>query len=352
MSELGSWNKELLAREFMELADLLPMPELLTTGFEIEEIQLLQDLSGSKLTQVDVAPPPEVDRTQPAVTKLGDCWLIGEHRLLCADALKRESYVQLLGKERADLVITDPPFNRKVNGEISGKGTKHEEFVMASGELSRAQFQRFLSAMCQQLSSFSRSGSLHYIFMDWRSIGDLLSAGEAYYTELLNVLVWMKSNGGGMGSFYRSQHELIALFKRGKRAHKNNVSLGVNGRNRTNVWAYPGANTASRRGDLKLHPTVKNLEMISDGIRDASDHGDLVLDSFGGSGTLLLAAEQTARRARLMELDPYYCDLIVSRAQGKGLAVELQSTGQSWQEVAEHRRIIAARSIVDGELAA
>lgn len=168
--------------------------------------------------------------------------------------------------------------------------------------------------------------------MDWRSIGDLLSVGEAHYDALLNIIVWMKTNGGGMGNLYRSQREFVALFKHGKRAHKNNVELGANGRNRTNVWQYPGANSAARRGDLKLHPTVKNPDMITEAIRDASDPQDIILDPFCGSGTLLLAAEQSGRRARVMELDPYYCDLIILRAQERGLRCELQATGRTWAE--------------------
>jgi DNA modification methylase len=214
--------------------------------------------------------------------------------------------------------------------------TQHAEFVVGSGELTRAQFQRFLQDMCRNLAAFSRSGSLHYIFMDWRSIGDLLGAGEANYDGLHNLIVWVKTNGGGMGSHYRSQHELVALFKRGKRPHKNNVALGVNGRNRTNVWQYPGANTG-RRDDLKLHPTVKNLDMITEAIRDASDRGDLVLDGFAGSGTLLIAAQASGRRARLVELDPFYCDLIVARAHQIGLDATLESTGAPYHQVAAER---------------
>ncbi|MBA3243461.1 MAG: site-specific DNA-methyltransferase [Acidobacteria bacterium] len=174
--------------------------------------------------------------------------------------------------------------------------------------------------------------------MDWRSIGDLLSAGEAHYDGLQNIIVWVKSNGGGMGSLYRSQHELVALFRHGKRPHKNNVALGANGRNRTNVWQYPGANSAGCRADLKLHPTVKNLDMITEAIRDASDRGDLVLDGFAGSGTLLLAAERAGRRARLIELDPYYCDLIVERARGVGLQGHLERSGEDFQQASVDRR--------------
>jgi DNA modification methylase len=338
ITALGGFDKELLAKELAALVELLPMPEVLATGYEFEEIELLQDVAGSRSKQEEPTRLPAIDRSKPPVTQLGNCWLLGDHKLVCADALLRPTYETLLGSERADLVITDPPYNRRVNGEISGLGaTKHPEFVAGSGELSRNQFQRFLMATCSNLVAFSRSGSLHYIFMDWRSIGDLLAVGEAHYEALQNIIVWVKSNGGGMGSLYRSQHELVALFKHGKRPHKNNVALGANGRNRTNVWQYPGANSAGQRADLKLHPTVKNLDMITEAIRDASDRGDLVLDGFAGSGTLLLAAEQASRRARLIELDPYYCDLIIMRAQQIGLEARLEGSGATYRQVIVER---------------
>lgn len=338
MSEMGGFDKVLLAKEFAALVDLLPMPELLATGYQLEEIELFRDAAGSRERPIDEPRLPTVDRAKPSVSQVGDLWLIGEHKLLCADALHHQTYASLLGSEKADLVIVDPPYNRKINGELFGsQSIQHSEFVQASGELSRWEFQHFLQTMCRNLATFSRSGSLHYIFMDWRSIGDLLTAGEAHYDALLNVIVWMKSNGGGMGSLYRSQHELIALFKHGRRSHKNNVELGANGRNRTNVWQYPGANGAGQRTDLKLHPTVKNLDMITDAIRDASDRGDVILDAFGGSGTTLLAAHRCGRRARIVELDPYYCDLIISRAAGVGLQTVLASTGQIYADISASR---------------
>ena len=340
MSALGSFDKDLLAKEIASLVELLPMPELSATGYELEEIEILRDLAGSRVKPKKILQFPAVDRSLPAVTRIGDCWKIGDHKLICSDALEDQTFVKVLGREKADLVITDPPWNRKVNGDLfAGGSILHEEFVQASGELSRSQFQRFLLAMCKNLAAYSRSGSLHYIFMDWRSIGDLLSAGEAHYDGLLNIIVWMKSNGGGMGSLYRSQHEMVALFKSGKRSHKNNVELGANGRNRTNVWQYPGANSPSQRENLKAHPTVKNLEMITEAIRDASDRGDIVLDCFAGSGTSLLAAAETGRRARLVELDEYYCDLIIMRAREAGLQASLESNGQGFEEVATSRRI-------------
>lgn len=339
LASLAGWDRELLAIEVAELVQVAPEIDLTVTGFELEEIQLLQDVAGSKKTAEAEAPLPELERSSPAVTELRDLWLIGPHRLLCADALDRASYAALLGRERADLVIADPPYNVPIQGHVSGLGsTRHREFAMASGEMSRAEFQRFLVTICGHLARFSQSGSLHYIFMDWRSIGDLLSAGEAHYEALLNVIVWVKPNGG-MGALYRSRHEMVALFKRGRRQHKNNVELGANGRYRTNVWEYAGANSfgPERDQNLATHPTVKNLDMITEAIRDASNPEDIVLDPFGGSGTTLIAAEHARRKARLIELDPHYCDLIARRAVDAGLQVALAQTGEPFDQTARSR---------------
>jgi len=331
----AGWDRQLLAIELAEIELLMPELDLTITGFELEDIRILRDVAGSKESSPDPAEEPLP--TGPPVTLSGDLWQIGHSRLLCGDALSSESYKALLADEVADLVITDPPFNVKIAGHVTSQ-TAHREFAMASGELSRAQFQRFLDEMCRLLVGHSRSGSLHYIFMDWRSIADLIASGEAHFNELLNVIVWMKSHGAGMGSFYRSHHELVALFRNGRRRHINNVELGANGRNRTNVWKYPGASGAGPdRALSKLHPTVKNCEMIEEAIRDASDAGNIVLDPFGGSGTTLIAAQRTGRRARLIELDPIYCDVCVRRALGEGLAVSHADTGASFDEVRAER---------------
>ncbi len=335
LASLAGWDREILALEIAELVETAPELDLTVTGFELEEIALLQDVAGSKVSPSAEAPIPEIDRSAQAVTHPGDLWLIGGHRLLCGDALDPANYSILLGKERADLVITDPPYNVPITGHVCGRGAiTHREFAMASGEMTRAEFQRFLLKVCANLTRFSRSGSLHYVFMDWRSIGDLLDAGEAHYDALLNIIVWVKANGG-MGTLYRSQHELVALFKRGRRAHKNNVELGANGRYRTNVWEFAGASGfgRGRKQEVADHPTVKNLEMITEAIRDASDQGDLVLDPFAGSGTSLIAAEHARREARLIELDEYYCDVIVKRAAQAGLSSRLSPTGEIFNEV-------------------
>ena len=302
LATLSGWDRELLAVEIASLAESAPELDLTVTGFDAEEIELLCDV-----TEDDHAASTQdvfaTTSAEPPVTIAGDLWRIGRHRLLCGDALKQASYHTLLGTERADMVITDPPYNVPIAGHVSGLGgIHHREFAMASGEMSRPQFRRFLSDTCALLARYSRSGSLHFIFMDWRSVADLITAGEQSYDELLNIIVWMKDNAG-MGSLYRSRHELVALFKRGRRAHVNNVALGKNGRYRTNVWQYAGANTSGSNSNksLLLHPTVKNTRMIADAIKDVTDSGAIVLDAFGGSGTTLLAADGCRRTARLIE---------------------------------------------------
>ena len=334
LAALAGWDKEFLAIEMAEISSIDIDFDLTITGFEIEELDLLDDVRGSATEHAN-SDFVEPDRTRNAISQKGDLWLCGTHRLLCGNSLDANSYAMLMGSERADMVITDPPYNVRINGHVSGLGSqKHEEFAMASGEMSREAFQRFLSAMCRQMAAFSRSGSLHFIFMDWRSIADLIGAGEEHYTDLVNLIVWVKSNGG-MGTLYRSQHELAVLFKKGNRPHRNNVALGANGRYRTNVWQYPGMTSFSAERDASLasHPTVKNGDMIADAIRDVTDKGDLILDPFAGSGTTLFAAEQSGRKARLIELDEHYCDAILARAIKAGLTVTHGADGRSFEEI-------------------
>jgi DNA modification methylase len=273
------------------------------------------------------------------VTRLGDVWQIGKHRLICGDALEAETYARLLGSERAQMVFADAPYNVPIAGHVSGLGqVQHREFTMASGEMSREEFTGFLARVFAHLVAWSVDGALHYQCMDWRHLGEMLSAGESAYSELKNLCVWTKTNGG-MGSLYRSQHELVFVFKAGHGPHINNVELGRFGRNRTNVWSYPGVNSfGADRGDLALHPTVKPTELVADAIRDASHRGGVVLDAFGGSGTTLIAAEQTGRQGRAIELDPIYCDVIVRRmAAVCGLDAVLEASGQSFAAVAAER---------------
>jgi DNA modification methylase len=220
-----------------------------------------------------------------------------------------------LWSEKAEMVFTDPPYNVEIVGNVSGLGrVQHREFAMASGEMTRGEFVTFLSAAFANLAAHSVDGSIHFVCMDWRHMGEMLEAGAANYAELKNLIVWAKDNGG-MGAFYRSRHELIFAFKNGAAPHINSFELGQHGRYRTNVWEYRGVNTlkAGRLDELALHPTVKPVAMIADAVKDVSRRGGIVLDLFGGSGSTLIAAHRTGRRARLCELDPIYCDRILQR---------------------------------------
>jgi DNA modification methylase len=262
---------------------------------------------------------------------------MGEHRLLCADATDERAFRNLMGGERAQMVFTDPPYNVAINGHVGGLGkTRHREFVMAAGEMTSDQFACFLGSAFGQLVQHSIDGSIHFICMDWRHMPEVLAAGKDAYPELKNLCVWVKDNGG-MGSFYRSRHELIFVFKSGSAPHLNSFELGQHGRYRTNVWQYRGVNTFKRErmDELSLHPTVKPVAMIVDAIKDVSERGGIVLDCFGGSGSTLIAAHKTGRRARVIELDPLYVDRTIRRWQAvaKDEAIHAES-GRSFDELA------------------
>lgn len=257
---------------------------------------------------------PELDEGPP-ICRSGDLWRLGSHRLICGDSLDPSIVAALMDGELAGMAFSDPPYNVPIAGHVSGKGAvKHREFAMASGEMSEAQSTAFLTSALCNLASFSRDGAIHFICIDWRHMQEVLTAGAEAYTEFKNLIVWAKDNGG-MGSFYRSLHELIFAFKKGTAPHINSFELGQHGRYRTNVWEYRGVNTlkADRQSELALHPTVKPVAMIADAIKDVSRRNDVVLDFFGGSGSTLIAAHKTGRRARLCELDPVYCDRIIRR---------------------------------------
>jgi DNA modification methylase len=313
LAENAGWDRELLMLELQELSVELNF-DVTVTGFETAEIDLLiSELNEDTLDEADEV--PEIDRSVPAVSRLGDRWRIGNHFLLCGDALNKSSYEAILGTHKAQMVFTDPPYNVAIAGHVSGLGkVKHREFAMASGEMSAQEFTKFLATAFMRLADFSTNGSIHFICMDWRHIRELSEAAEKPYSELKNLCVWAKSNAG-MGSLYRSQHELVFVFKKGTAPHVNNVELGRFGRNRTNVWSYPGVNTFGRdRGsELAMHPTVKPLALVADAILDCSKRGAIILDAFAGSGTTLIAAEKTGRRGRGIEIDPYYTDTIIRR---------------------------------------
>lgn len=313
LAEKAGWDKEILRIELGELAVMDLSFELELTGFETAEIDAI--IEGDAMPARDPADEVPSVEDGPPMTRRGDLWILGDHRLYCGDAREAASYQALLGGERVRLVFSDPPYNVPIDGHVCGLGSvKHREFAFAAGEMSRSEFVAFLQAVFSQLAAVSLDGAIHFHCMDWRHMREILEAGEAVYTELKNLCVWTKDNGG-MGSFYRSQHELVFVWKHGNAPHVNTIELGRFGRYRTNVWPYAGINTLKkgRKAELAMHPTVKPVALVMDAIKDASRRGDLVLDCFGGSGTTLIAAEKSGRRARLIEFDERYCDVIVRR---------------------------------------
>jgi DNA modification methylase len=333
----AGWDREVLAIELQALIDLEFDVEI--TGFSLAEIDVLLDEVGESspapqdLTEDAITPVPE-----PAmvVTRDADLWLLDRHRLLCGDCRNSDTFDRLLQGERADLVFTDPPYNVAIDGHVCGLGRiRHREFAMGVGEMSREAFTAFLRQTLGYAAGCCRDGAIAFVCMDWRHIGELLAAGEAVFSEFKNLCVWNKTNGG-MGSFYRSKHELVFVFKVGGAAHTNTFGLGDTGRYRTNVWDYAGVNTLrpGRTEELAMHPTVKPVALVAEAIKDCSRRGEVVLDPFAGSGSVLIAAHRTGRRARLVEFDPAYCDQIVRRfEQVTGKQARLAATGQSFEAV-------------------
>lgn len=310
----AGWDAELLAAELTELGELdFDLPVL---GFSQDELDtIFADAQAADPTtpdsDLDAVPP--LPRTPS--TKMGDVWRLGRHFLLCGDARDATAIKDLLRGEQADIIFTDPPYNVPIDGHVCGSGRiRHREFAMGVGEMTSAEFIDFLVATLGPAAACCRDGAIAFACMDWRHAGELTAAGAKVFSELKNVCVWNKKNAG-MGTFYRSKHELVFVFKVGSAAHINNFGLGDKGRYRTNVWDYPGVTSSGAAGlkDLAMHPTVKPVSLIVDALRDCSNRGAIVLDVFGGSGSTLIAAHQCGRTARLVEIDPHYCDVIVAR---------------------------------------
>ena len=343
----SGWDRELLSIELGELEVALPEIDLDLSmlGFEAGEIDRLNDDFGEAApNSADEIPELE---DGPAVAQLGDVFVLGRHRLLVGDARDPQAYDQLMQGEVAEMGLHDPPYNVRIQGNVGGRGRiKRREFVCASGEMSRDQFTSLLKVTLGLCADHSVDGAIHFVFIDWRHVGELLEAGAEVFDDLKNMCVWVKSNAG-QGSFYRSQHELVLVFKHGHAPHLNNFGLGASGRTRSNVWRYAGVNAfrAGRMDELKMHPTVKPVAMISDAMRDCSRRGGIVLDAFAGSGTTIMAAEQIGRRAFCMEIDPHYADVAIRRWQvfTRRDAV-LESSGQTFDELAKNGRKLPAAS--------
>ena len=304
----AGWDLEILRQELMDLSAIDVGVDLGLTGFSVGEIDVIlqgeDDPDDEQIPEIPISPR----------THLGDIWILGEHRIGCGDARDLEFVRRVVGVDsQIDAAFMDPPYNVKIGGHAVAKGS-HREFAMASGEMSGVEFQAFLAETLATATAISRDGAIHFICMDWRHVDDVSAVGKSLYGALLNLCVWNKSNAG-MGSLYRSKHELVFVYRVGATPHLNNVELGRHGRNRTNVWDYASVNSlkGGRREDLALHPTVKPTGLVADAIQDVTRRGDLVLDLFLGSGTSLIAAERTGRRFRGIELDPAYVDVAITR---------------------------------------
>ncbi|MDG6078962.1 DNA methylase N-4 [Erythrobacter litoralis] len=335
----AGWDKEILAIELQALVDL--EFDIEVTGFSLAEVDFaLVDAREADPETRDGAEDAVPELSGDPVTRAGDIWELGRHRLLCGDTRDPAAMDRLMDGKRADLVFTDPPYNVAIDGNVCGLGSvKHREFAFASGEMSESEFTCFLGDTLGNMSRVMRDGAIAFVCMDWRHMGELLVAGGEAFTELKNLVVWNKTNGG-MGAFYRSKHELIFVFKQGTAPHTNSFGLGETGRYRTNVWDYAGISSigADRAEELAMHPTVKPVALIADAIMDCSKRGEIVLDGFGGSGSTLIASEKTGRTARLIEFDPIYCDTIVKRWQAyTGKPAKLASTGGCFDDVADAR---------------
>jgi DNA modification methylase len=340
ITERGGWDRGRLAIELPELAELLIEEglDISITGFEPVEIdQIAIDF------EEDTSDPADTVESEwlaaSVVSKPGDIWELGEHRLSCGDARDASHLDRLMSGKRATMAFLDPPYNVRVRSVVGRGRIKHAEFAIASGEMSPGEFTAFLEETLGNAAGVSRDGAVHFVCMDWRHIRELIEAGREIYGDMLNLVVWEKTNAG-QGSFYRSAHELIGVFRVGEATHLNNVELGRHGRSRSNVWHYAGVNTfrAGRMDELAAHPTVKPVTMVADALKDCTRRGDIVLDIFAGAGTTILAAERVGRRAYSLELEPKYVDVAIRRWQAFTRRDAVHgSTGQTFEEVAGER---------------
>ena len=335
IAENGGWNIELLSLEIKDIekicGDDLDIHIIGFNDAELDSIINITDVKplNQKANAIPFVPGNEI------VSRHGDIWQLGNHRIICGDSLKPDTFAQLFGDKKANMVLQDPPYNVKIDGHVCGSGTvKHKEFAMASGEMTTNEFTKFLETNFNLCKQYSKDGSLHYNFMDWRHILEITTAGQSVFDKFINMCVWVKTSGG-MGSLYRSQHELCFIFQNGKQSHNNNVQLGKYGRYRTNVWQYPGVNAFGKHKDeIQMHPTVKPVEMMKDAILDVSKRGDIVLDCFLGSGSTLIACQQSGRVCYGIEYEPLYIDTTIRRFQNLFHidAVNL-ATGKTYNEI-------------------
>lgn len=349
LAELATWDVEALSIELAAIIEFDEMPiELL--GWEMGEIDLMLDVA----EEPSAKDPQDEQIEVPAMAtaRTGDLWLLGKHRMFCGSSLEAESWETLLSGETAAMVFTDPPYNVPVSGHVCGLGkVSHNEFAMASGEMSKGEFVTFLTQFMSGMMPHLKDGAILDICMDWRHLGELLAAIESTKLSLIDMCVWSKTSGA-MGSLYCSKYELVLIAKKGTAPHTNNVDPGKRGRNRTNVWDYAGVNTfgKGRVADLADHPTVKPVALVADAIRDVTKAGEIVLDAFVGSGTTILAAERTKRRAYGIEIAPQSVDVAIRRWQTMtGEPAVLATTGENYDRVKAVRMHEAECTVQDAE---
>lgn len=337
LTELGDWDIGKLQLEFEAIESLDVELDFEITGFNSGELDVLMDNACPKAdpqkNSIPFIPDDEI------VSKEGDIWELGKHRIICGNSLVRDTFSNLMQGKKATMVFTDPPYNLSTDDICGGGAIKHEDFKFAHGEMSSTEFQQFLKSSFMLLKEFSTSGSLHYLCIDWKHVKEMSYAGADVYAELKNICVWNKTNAG-MGSLYRSKHEFVFVYKNGKDKHINNIELGVNGRYRTNVWDYAGVNTfGGERNNLVMHPCVKPVELLKDAILDASNRGDIILDSFLGSGSTLIAAEMCKRVCYGIELEAKYIDTAIRRFETltKQDAIHIDS-GRTYQELLKNKK--------------
>jgi 16S rRNA G966 N2-methylase RsmD len=351
IAQSAGWDRERLASELLSLPELLLADDLdmSVTGFEPAEIDaVVADFEEDAADPADTIDP--VVLAGPAVSRLDDLWQLGKHRLLCGDAREAQHIRRLMGGGRAHMAFLDPPYNVRVRGVVGRGHVKHQEFVMASGEMTARAFTNFLTQTLTLAAHASVEGAVHFVCIDWRHISELVQAGRTAYGAMLNLIAWVKSNAG-QGSFYRSQYELIGVFRVGNAPHLNTIELGRHGRSRSNVWKYSGVNTfrAGRMDDLRAHPTVKPVAMVADAMKDCTQRNQIVLDTFSGSGTTLLAAERVGRQARVMDIDARYIDVAIRRWQAfTGRDAVHGDSGMTFDEIAKERTVVVVATTKTG----
>lgn len=330
LAESSSWDTKIVEQELKFLFDKGYDFEI--TGFTTN------DLDYSFVTAPDrLNAPVEPNSNARAVSRIGDLWMVGLHRIYCGDSLEPSSYDAVLGGKLADMVFSDPPYGVAVNGHVSTTG-RHREFAMMSGKQTPAELTAFFRRIFRNCTQASRTASIHFQCIDWRHVREMIDAADGIYSEFKNICVWDKGVGS-LGSMYRSQHEFVLVFKSGRGRHVRNFATGTNGRYRTNIWSYSGQATFGKGRDeaLAAHPTPKSVEMVIDAIRDCSNPGDLILDPFCGSATTAAAAHHTGRRCATVEIDPLYVDSALQRLSALVGEPAIHADGRSFEQVAADR---------------